>query len=142
MFGKRVTGDLRVVATCAEQAIDWSQTPRLQYVETRDFDLLKFKAGEEACVFTLRSLPMPLVARARTQDHPQDKLFAFVWAVRECSHAQQLGLRWIGSGEDRQVAPDSLEALPAKVWQEIGSVVLQRADLSEGESPRFALSRG
>lgn len=140
-WGKKALVPLKVIAVTAETSVIWGEgNDKLGYIERRDrddpasFEQLKFKEGDRPIVFTLRSgLPPGIVARLRSHPAPEDKLLAFQFGVMECSHATELGLQWEHGGETPHIRITSMASIPPKVWQEIGTLVLRREDLTEGE---------
>lgn len=139
-FGKKISEPIRVIAVCKEQAVDWSQTPRLEYVESRDDALVKLKPDEDPPIwFTLiPGLAPGQVARINSMSGDERYLWAFVFGVTDCT-PNPLGLHWENSEGQRRVEFKTMKSVPADVWREIGSLVLQREELSEGEEPRFSL---
>lgn len=136
-WGKKITTDIQVIAVCKETAVDWSVSPKADYKATRDLSLLKYRPGEQPTLFTLRPLPPGILARILSLSVSERRLMAFQFGVRSCSDTS-LGLRWIGDSEaGRHVDGESLGAIPSDVWQEIGALVIEREELSEGERPRF-----
>jgi hypothetical protein len=142
-FKRKVCQPLQVIAVCVEQAVDWasSKCGKLEYIEQRNFEDLVFVEGEDPTTFTIHPLPPGILARCDTRLFPENLLYAFRYGVRSCSD-NTLGLKWDTQGEYPVVETDSMEGLPANVWREIGSLVIQRESLTEGEKPRFALPRG
>lgn len=141
-IGKKLSDQIKVVSVHCEDAVDWDRTEggKIAYSETREFERLAFKDGKEPSVFTIAALPPAIVARCREYKPPFDALMAFCFGVVECSD-RSLGLQWDHGGDRPRIKMDSLESLPDIVIREIGGIVLERQDLSVGESPRFALSR-
>ncbi len=62
----------------------------------------------------------------------------FQFGVQDCSD-QRLGLKWSYKSDLPFIEVKSMKDLPAKVWREIGQLVIDRESLTEGEEPRFAL---
>ena len=130
--------DLQVVAVASDTAIDMTGTPIEEYLETRDFGLLKFLPDQEPTVFTLRPLPPGLVADCEAAMGERAYLMAFTVAVKSCNHAMQLGLVWQGSGELQRLDLTQAKRLPSALWKELGQLALERSRLGEGEGRRFS----
>jgi hypothetical protein len=140
---KKVHSDLTTIAVSVETAVDWSKCPKADFTRTRLFESLVFKEGEQPITFTLRPLPPAILARIETLQRPENLQQAFLFGVRSCSAAGELGLRWEGDSDaSRHVSVDALSGIPAKVWKELGQLVLDRENLTEGEEPNFAALRG
>ncbi len=132
-FGPAVTGDIRVVST-RDDAIDWSATPRLDYIDTHDWSLLRLRDGRTPYVFTLRELSKPQLAAISARPSPERELFAFLAGCSDFSAAAEFGLKWEGDGAERRIKIGSIDRLPADIIREIGAVVIKRGSLTEGES--------
>lgn len=135
-LARRVTDSVRVVSVY-DDAIDWSETPRLDYVETRTPSLVKAIPGREAELvwFTVAPLDADLAAHTRTLETPHRELLAFQFAVRATS--TDVGLEWKADGGRQIVVRQSMNALPDSIIQEIGAVALKLGDLTSGEGRRF-----
>lgn len=141
MWGRKALVPLRVIAVSAERAVVWGEeNDKLGYIERRDrddpdsFSQLRFREGEQPIVFTLRpGLPPGVVARIKALPPPEDKLWAFQFGVAECSHRRELGLEWTSDDGAPHIKISAMAKIPPKVWQEIGSLVIRREDLTEGE---------
>jgi len=132
---------LRVVSVY-DDAIDWAQTPRYDYVTTRDAALLKYLPGKEtsAVVFTLRNLPTPLVNELRTRPSPRREEAFFTWACVSCSEPGLLEFE--GHGDERHVSVRSLDVLPPYIIEELGGVADSFCSLSVGEKKAYRLPLG
>ena len=139
----KIRTDLTTIAVSVEKAVDWSKCAKADFLRTRRFEDLVFLSGEQPITFVLRPLPPAILARIETMPRTESQQQAFLFGVRSCSAAGELGLRWEADSEaSRHVAVDSIEGIPAKVWKELGQLVLDRENLREGEEPNFAAWRG
>ena len=139
-FGKKVHEAIRVVSVKAEKSIDWSQTPRLDYIESRNEELLVFNPDEDEPIWfhLIPSLAPGTLARLASYPGDEKYLRAFQFGVTDVS-PNVLGLEWDRMQDIKHITDKSCAGVPAKVWKEIGKLIIQREDLSVGESPRFAL---
>lgn len=133
---RRVAEPVRVVSMF-DDAIDWAETPRLDYVETRSPALIRALPGRDGDLvwFTVAPLEADLAAHARTVESPHRELLAFQYAVQSTS--SDVGLEWKRESGRPVVARRSMNALPDSVIQEIGGVALRLGDLTSGEGSRF-----
>lgn len=136
-IGKKITEPLRVVSIY-DDAIDWTQTNKLEYIESRNEELLVFLPDGKPTFFTLSPLPPSILAMVTSRTDEKSKMFAFQFGVTDCDDPN-IGLRWDRKEKYPLIEPSSLESIPVKIWREIGSLVIQREEFSEGEEPRFAL---
>ena len=144
MIRKSLAGDWRGPSVY-DPAIDWSRSPRLEYIETRDAAKLVYYEGEAPTIWVLRALTQSQVAAALQESPPLSYLWAFLTGLRavEGSGAGDYVFDQAADQQRRRLSEDSFDRLvPAKVWRELGKLCLDRAELSEGEQPRFALPAG
>lgn len=137
-IGKKLSDPLRVVSVQCDDAIDWSKTSKLDYIEKRDEKMVAALPGEQLCWFTIKPLPPGLVANITSLPGNEAKYRAFRFGVTDCSDPN-LGLKW-NMKADYPFITD-MDEVPMKLWIEIGGLIIQREELSEGEEPRFVLSR-
>jgi len=135
---KSLKENLRVVSVY-DTAIDWSLTPRVDYVMSRDIKLVKTLPGQALDVFELRNLPTLLVSELRTRESPKREELFFLWSVTSCTGNL---LSWDGHGEDRKVSIHSLDNIPTRIITEIGSVADQFASLTQAEKKAYKLPLG
>ena len=126
-----------------DDAIDWTRTPRAEYVATRDVSLVRYLPGAEPTLWTLRDLRQSEIAYLR--DHWERGEVAtcyqraFRLALEDCSDPE---MRFEVHGERRMLSDESFELVPTAVWMELGALAYQRTEVTPGEAPRYALPRG
>jgi hypothetical protein len=138
---KKIATDLRVVSRY-DDAVDWTATPILEYLETRDPDKVVELDGEAATWFTIRPLPPGILSTIEAQRTGTREFSAFSFGVVDCSDKVELGLQWDKHRISPALTDESIGGIPKKVVLEIGTLILEREDLSEGESLRSARLRG
>lgn len=126
-----------------DDAIDWTETPRRDYIATRDPKIVHAFPGETLDLWTLRPLRQSEIAYIKDflADGRESTAYqkAFRLAVTACS---DLSLDFETIGERRMLSDDSFETVPARVWTELGAFALERSELGLGEARRFGLPRG
>lgn len=126
-----------------DDAIDWSETPRAEYISSRDPALVKCHPGEEATLWTLRDLRQTEVAYLRDFAERGESATcyqrAFQLALEDCSDTE---IQFQRHDRGRSITDESFESIPQGVWLELGALAYQRAGLTPGEAPRFAQPRG
>ena len=136
---KKLTTDLRVVSL-HDDAVDWTRTPKLQYAETRDPDLVHLRGDEQPTWWTLRPLSPGIIGTVEGMGSANRRRAAFAFGCVDCSDATELGLVWDRHRVAPMITDQSMAGVPSKVVQELGDLVLQRESMTEGEEPRFAPS--
>ena len=129
----RIDEPKRIVSV-EDDAIDWERTPRLDYLESRDPDLVKTLPGRDGDLvwFTLRPLDSETSFAVKTLRSPHREWGAFQLSVQATS--TDLGLQWRHEGGERVVERRSMGSLPDRVIEEIGAYAIRMGDLTEGES--------
>lgn len=136
-IGRKISEPLRVVSVQCDTAIDWTKTSKLDYIEKREEKMVEAIPGEQLCWFTITPLPPGIVSKMMSLPREEGFLFAFRFGITDCSDPN-LGLKWNRRGDYPFI--EDLEDIPAPLWIEIGSLVIQREKLTEGEERRFVLS--
>lgn len=133
---KRRVADPVKVVSMTDDAIDWSATPRLDYAESRDPELVKALPGREDDLvwFTVAPLESELASHVKTIASPHREWTAFMYGVVAVS--KDLGLEWSREGGRAAVTRKSMQSLTDDVIEEIGRVSLMLGNLTLGEGSR------
>jgi hypothetical protein len=127
-----------------DDAIDWTRSPRLEYIEERDASVLHYYEGERPTMWTLRALTQSQVASAQEAREPNNYMYAFYAACKGVDGPGSEDFVFLNGADPKhkRLTEDALEAVPSKVWAELGKLALDRAGVSSGESLRSGLPRG
>lgn len=136
---RRIDKGIRVVSVTSDDALDRTRTPISDYLETRKEDLVASIEGQKVTWFTLEPLDGESAAMVKTHLSPHRQFVAFQLGCSHCSEHELLEWREEGRQRRRMVSDAAMNRLPDRLWQELGSLVLQLGDLTEGEEPRFGL---
>ena len=126
-----------------DDAIDWSRTPRADYVRYRDPAIVRYHEGAVPVLWSLRDLKQSEMAHLRDYADRGELAScyqrAFVIACEGCSDTE-LTFERLAVG--MTITDEAFESIPTPVWMELGALAYQRAGVLPGEALRFALPRG
>lgn len=126
-----------------DDAIDWSRTPRVDYVRTRDVQLVQYRPGAVPTLWSLRDLKQTEMAHLRDfmdrGETASGYQAAFGLACEACSDPE---VTFDRTASGAHLTDEAFETIPTPVWMELGALAYQRAGVLPGEPPRFGLPRG